>query len=115
MTPEQHARAAYPKARKSANRVIADLGKGAKVEYIQDPRALAEMLQYRGPAPLVTNPALLRPVPAPEWQASPESRAASQQYLDSKRRPSVAPWFFVGIAAGMALYAAMDAFLRGGL
>jgi hypothetical protein len=48
----------------------------------------------------------------------PERRpnnAAAQQYLDSKRRVSVAPWFFGGLALGMLAFAAMDAFLRGAL
>jgi hypothetical protein len=55
--------------------------------------------------------------PAPEWQASAQSKAASQQYLDSKRRVSVAPWFFGGLALalGMLACAALDAFLRGPL
>jgi hypothetical protein len=91
------------------------IGKAAKVEYSQDQKAYADMMKYRGPSPLITNPALLRPVPAPEWQASAQSKAASQQYLDSKCRVSVAPWFFGGLALGMLAFAALDAFLRGAL
>ncbi len=93
----------------------AKIGRAAKVEYSGDPKAYAEMLRYSGTAPLVKSPALLHPVPEPEFRASPQSRAASQQYIDSKRRPHVAPWFLGGVAVGMALLAALDAFLGGEL
>jgi hypothetical protein len=50
--------------------------------------------------------------PVPERRPN---NAAAQKYLDSKRRLSVAPWFFGGLALGMLACAALDAFPRGAL
>jgi hypothetical protein len=55
---------------------------------------------------------------APPRRPVPERRhnnAAAQQYIDSKRRVSVAPWFFGGLALGMLAFAELDAFLRGAM